>query len=264
MNMKMKQVDALIRALVNESEQTQRESLGELLRATLQVRQTGRALTEYAAPPITRELVESTDAHIKGSEQAQKKAHPWDDVGLDRRVLRTEEEIRRDGFELARRFENEVYQTISRLTERYNERMTPEHISQYPRSTTSESRYSDIKITGFNEMSGSDLVRGFFEVKSHKSERVKDLDTIARLPYQISELKKEVEDDTTRAFIICGRYTLPVPEMLEFEEVLPHYTLDIYEIDSIEGAILTDVSLEQTVEAFTRNLVVNNQPYPRA
>tara|TARA_Y100001973_G_scaffold92310_1_gene141905 strand:+ start:515 stop:1210 length:696 start_codon:yes stop_codon:yes gene_type:complete len=225
--MEMKHVDALIRALVNETERTQRESLGDLLRTTLQ-----------------RE------------EETERSDHsPWDDLGLDKRALRTEEEIRRDGFELARRFEYEVYQTISRLTERYNKRMTPEHISQYPRGTASEYRYSDIKITGFN---GSDLVRGFFEVKSHRSERVKDLDTIARLPYQISELQKEAEDDTTRAFIICGRYALPVPEMLEFDEVLPHYTLDIYEIDPIDGAILTDVSLEETVKAFTMNLIVCN------
>ncbi len=258
--MKNEHIDTLIRALEKEPEQAQRESLGELLRDTLRMGQEVSSLAKQVSRPIPREIAESLDKHI----QEKKPSNPWDDFEPSRRSQRTEEEIRRDGFELARRFEIEVYQTISRLTERYNERMTPEHISQYPRGTTHESRYSDIKITGFNEMSGSDLVRGFFEVKSHKSERVKDLDTIARLPYQISELKKEVEDDTTRAFIICGRYTLSVPEMLEFENVLPHYTLDIYEVDAVDGAILTDVSLEQTVEAFTRNLIVNNQPYPRA
>lgn len=265
--MEMKQIDALIRALVNEPEQAQREILGTLLRNTLQMRQVTSDLTKYTThPPLMREIAESTDKHIQGPKQAQgkKSSNPWDDFEPSRRAQRTEEEIRRDGFELARRFESEVYQAILRFTGRYSERMTPEHISQYPRGTTPESRYSDIKITGFNEMSGSDLVRGFFEVKSHKSERVKDLGTIARLPYQISELQKEVEDDTTRAFIICGRYTLSVPEMLEFENVLPHYTLDIYEVDAVDGAILTDVNLEETVKAFVNNLIYDSQPYPRA
>jgi len=237
--MKMEQIEALIRALINESEQAQREILGTLLRNTLQMRQVVSSLAKHVSQPLAREIVEITDKHTQEPR---------------RRTQRTEEEIRRDGFELARRFESEVYQAILRFTERYSERMTPEHISQYPRGTTPESRYSDIKITGFRGMSGSALVRGFFEVKSHKSERTKDLTMIARLPYQISELQKETEkDDFTRAFIICGRYTLSVPEMLEFENVLPHYTLDIYEVDTVDGAILTDVNLEEMVEAFVNN-----------
>lgn len=255
--MKMEQIEALIRALINESEQAQREILGTLLRDTLQMGQVTSDLTKYIThPPLMREIAESLDKHIQGPKQAQEKktSNPWDDFEPRRRAQRTEEEIRRDGFELARRFESEVYQAILHFTERYSERMTPEHISQYPRGTTPESRYSDIKITGFRGMSGSALVRGFFEVKSHKSERTKDLTMIARLPYQISELQKETEkDDFTRAFIICGRYTLSVPEMLEFENVLPHYTLDIYEVDAVDGAILTDVNLEEMVEAFVNN-----------
>ena len=240
--MEMKQVDALIRALVNEPEQTQRESLGEILRATLQMDRTVGTLTEYT----TRELVESTDAHIKGPRQAQEKgSRPWDDLGLDRRALRTEEEIRRDGFELARRFESEVFEFLRDI-------LSPCYVDQVSQNTQGKlKKYCDIRVVQrhFPEKLFGERPRVLIEAKSHRSEEIKPLDEIPRALYQISKLRKEVESRGTRAFMICGRYTLPVPEMLEFEEVLPHYTLDIYEIDSIEGAILTDLDLNGTVEA---------------
>ncbi len=69
--MKMEQIDALIRALVNEPEQAQRESLGEILRNTLRMEQGVSSLVKHVSQPLAREIVEIIDKYTQ-----EPKPHP--------------------------------------------------------------------------------------------------------------------------------------------------------------------------------------------
>jgi len=158
---------------------------------------------------------------------------------------RTEEEIRRDGFKLGHRFEREVFEFLRNVLSFCD----VDQVSQNSKGKLK--KYCDIQIVKLEfkpDLFGTNA-RVLIEAKSHKSEVIKPLDEIPRLPYQISELQKEVIGGEARAFVVCGRYTLLAPKMLEFENVLPHYTLDIYEIDPVRGAILTELDLDGVVKA---------------
>lgn len=330
--MRDKHIDTLIRALVKEPEQAQRESLGEVLREALILKRTlRRALARQTTPPLARaehkrrsagrpqtkdthpqmtaaivdlkklgctlrEISEELTArgyttskgkpisHVQVSRVLKSLEGTADHVGtkvvardwfdmfnqpsmsqglqpleeespLDESApdlsysTRTEEEIRRDGFKLGHRFERELFEFLGSV-------LSFCEVDQVSQNTQGKLKtYCDIRVVKLEfkpELFGTNA-RVLIEAKSHKSEVIKPLDEIPRLPYQISELQKEVSGGDTRAFVVCGRYVLLAPEMLEFETVLPHYTLDIYEIDPVEGAILTDLDLDGLVKAIQSN-----------